>query len=410
MAGPGSVGSEGFSRRRFVGAAGLGAAAAGAIAAGLGGAPRPAAAAPPSDDPGEPADTVDFDGAHQAGIATPPQDHARLVGLDLAEGATRERVRNLMRVWTDDARRLCAGSAPLGSLEPEIAASPGALTVTVGLGPGFFERLGLQAERPAWLGELEHFAGDELEDRWGQTDLVLQLCGNDRLALSYASRHLLRAAAAIATTAWVQEGFLPTGGHGRGTPRNLFGQKDGTVNPRGDHELAEQVWIDSGPNWLMGGTAMVVRRISMDLDGWQALDRASRERALGRDLKDGAPLSGGGEFNDIDTAVLDERGLPKVDKFSHAARATPPRDKPGQRLLRRSYSYADTPVPGESGLVFVCFQKDPGEQFVPIQRRLAEADRMSEWFTHVGSAVYAVPRGAENRPGGFLAAGLLGAG
>ena len=114
MAGPDSVGSEGFSRRRFVGAAGFGAAAAGAIAAGLGGAPRPAAAAPPSGEPGEPADTVDFDGAHQAGIATPPQDHARLVGLDLAEGATRERVRNLMRVWTDDARRLCAGSAPLG--------------------------------------------------------------------------------------------------------------------------------------------------------------------------------------------------------------------------------------------------------------------------------------------------------
>ena len=43
--------------------------------------------------------------------------------------------------------------------------------------------------------------------------------------------------------------------------------------------------------------------------------------------------------------------------------------------------------------MFICFQKNPLRQFDPIQQRLDSADRLNEWITHIGSAVFAVPRG-----------------
>ena len=80
----------------------------------------------------------------------------------------------------------------------------------------------------------------------------------------------------------------------------MFGQKDGTVNPRSEEDFAAQVWIDEGPKWAQGGTAMVVRRIRMNVDTWEKLDRSSRENAVGRKLDTGAPLTGEEEFDAAD--------------------------------------------------------------------------------------------------------------
>ena len=82
--------------------------------------------------------------------------------------------------------------------------------------------------------------------------------------------------------------------------------------------------------------------------------------------------------------------------------------EPHERILRQPYAYDDAPAPGErtnTGLVFVSFQADPVRQFLPIQRRLAEADLMNIWTTPLSSGVYAVLPGA--RPGEPLGADLL---
>ena len=80
------------------------------------------------------------------------------------------------------------------------------------------------------------------------------------------------------------------------------------------------------------------------------------------------------------------------------------------RILRRGYSFTDgiDPVTGEldAGLFFICFQRDPREQFVPVQRRLAENDALNEYIRHVGSGVFASRRACSR--GGYVGETLLG--
>ncbi|KQB86508.1 Dyp-type peroxidase [Corynebacterium lowii] len=363
--------------------------------------------------------TVDFDGPHQAGIATPEQAHLNLVAFSVQEGTDKQALKRLLRLWTEDARELCAGRTPRGSLEPELTSRPANLTITCGFGPRFFDLAGIAYRRPEWLAPLPSFSQDRLDERWGQSDLVLQICGDDPFTVAHAMRNMVRSGSDYADVAWLQQGFVsangPSAGQGnnRGeTKRNLFGQKDGTINPRGEEELADQVWIDEGEPWQRGGTAMVVRRIQMHMDEWEKLDRSSREVVVGRTLDSGAPLSGGEEHTPADFEARDGYGLPAIDPNSHMARATAPADHPEQKILRRPYNWDIAPEPGaedrsNSGQIFICFQKNPMVQFTPIQQRLDEADRLNQWITHIGSAVYFIPPGTDAGRGDFWGAELL---
>ena len=60
----------------------------------------------------------------------------------------------------------------------------------------------------------------------------------------------------------------------------------------------------------------------------------------------------------------------------------------------------------DAGLIFAAYQRDPARQFVPVQRRLAEADAMNPWITTIGSAVFAMLPGVPE--GGYLGQNLLG--
>jgi deferrochelatase/peroxidase EfeB len=42
----------------------------------------------------------------------------------------------------------------------------------------------------------------------------------------------------------------------------------------------------------------------------------------------------------------------------------------------------------------VCFQRDPTRQFLPIQRRLSERDRLAEYIEATGGGLFAIPPGA----------------
>jgi dye decolorizing peroxidase len=334
-----------------------------------------------------------FHGPRQAGVDDVPQAFATWVALDLAPGADRDTVRRLMSVWTDDIARLMAARGTRTDLEPELAQRSSGLTVTAGWGPGAFTAAAVPA--PSWLRPLPGFSIDRLEDRWSGGDLVLQVAAECPVTLSHAVRRLVTGAAPMAVQRWVQRGFRETMvDHGAQRMRNLFGQVDGTVNPDPARPEDEAVVWDDGSVWRRDATAMVVRRIAMDLDGWDRADRRSREHAVGRRLSDGAPLTGGGELSPPDLEARGPDGFPVIDTFSHMRRAMPA--TPHERFLRRPYSYDDPPDAGgvsNTGLVFVAFCADPVRQFLPVQERLAEADLLNLWTTPIGSAVFAVVPG-----------------
>jgi dye decolorizing peroxidase len=334
-----------------------------------------------------------FRGAHQAGILEAPPPAAAFVAFDLTDGADRDAVRRLLTVWTDDIERLMAGRATLTDLEPELAAVPASLTVTVGVGPRVAGLAG--AEVPAWLAPLPAFPQiDRLEDSWSGGDLLLQVCADSPTTVAHAQRRLTTSVADLATVRWVQRGFREPF-EGPGVPmRNLFGQVDGTVQPDVTGLDAGLLWVgDEGPSWLRGGSSVVVRRIGMRLDDWDRVDRASRENAIGRRLDTGAPVTGGTVDSPADLEATDELGFHVVDDGAHLRRAHA--TAPHERFLRRPYSYDDgAGGEGRSGLVFVAYQADPVRQFVPVQRRLAEMDLLNVWTVPVGSAVFAVLPGA----------------
>jgi dye decolorizing peroxidase len=392
-----------------------GAAALGGAALALGGraawdaaTPGPAPAPAPAPDAAGTA-TVPFRGPHQAGVATPAPAFAAFVAFDLLPGADRDALVRLMRIWTDDAERLTAGRPGLADTEPELAAVPASLTVTVGYGPGVFTAAGLDERRPSWLAPLPAFTVDRLQDTWSGGDLVLQVCADDELTVSHAVRLLTKDARTFVTVRWVQRGFRRSPGTTSPgtTMRNLMGQVDGTRNldPATEPDLLWQP--DDSGEWLAGGTSMVVRRIAIDLDTWDELDRTGREEAMGRRLDTGAPLTGTHEHDEPDLDATGPNGFGVISSVAHIRRARAA--EPHERFLRRPYNYDVPPPPGrlsDSGLVFVTFQADPVRQLVPVQRRLDEADMLNLWTTPVGSAVFAVPPGVS--PGRHLGQDLLG--
>lgn len=385
------------SRRRMLaaGAALLGGAAAGAVAATA--ADALSEPSPPSLPGAFGADVVPFHGAHQAGVETPQQSHTWFVGLDLRPGQTVADMRRLMALWTDDAVRLTAGTAALADLESELATTPSRLTITLGLGSGFFSSLDLDAQRPPSLKPLPAFAVDRLDGRWPATDVLLQIGSDDVMTVSHAVRVLTRGARSFVDPAWVQRGFVRSRGVAPAgtTPRNLMGQVDGTSNPApGTAELDRTVWSADGPSWWHGGTMLVLRRIRMELDTWERLGRTDREMAIGRRLPDGSPLAGGGEHAQVDLEAVGADGLLVVPELAHVRQAKARHDS--ERMLRRGYTYDDSPGAAsvsDVGLLFAAYVADVDRQFVPVQRRLEAADLLNKWTTPVGSAVYALPPG-----------------
>lgn len=356
-------------------------------------------------------DVEPFHGAHQAGVATPPQAHALFVALDLRPQpgrSARETLTAILKLWSVDAARLTQGAPALADTEPELARHPARLTVTVGMGSPVFDRIGLAHRRPRSADALPAFSTDRLDPRWCGGDLLLQICADDPVAVAHASRVLLKNVRAMTTQRWRQTGFRNAAGSGRpgGSMRNLMGQVDGTANITDPAAFDRLVWDDGAQQpWFAGGTILVVRRIRAEMDAWDELDRASKELTVGRRLDSGAPLTGQRE-SDVPDLDATENGIPVIPPNAHIALARHRTD--GEQFLRRPYNFDDPPPTGEttdSGLIFAAYQRDPASQFTPVQQRLAEADALNAWITTVGSATFAILPGVED--GGFLGQSLL---
>ena len=305
-------------------------------------------------------------GTHQPGIATPRLDHVAFAAFDV-----RGDVREVLAAWTRVGEELLSD----------------ALTVTIGLGPGVFER----GQRPMALRPLPAFPKDALEPGLSGGDLMVQVCAATAEDAA-AGLDAVTAAGDGATVRWRQAGSLRRGPKDRpdGTPRDPLGFRDGTHNLRRGRDLDRYVWVERGDRTAMvGGTYLVVRRIEIALDAWQALELTAQERIVGRRKASGAPP---GEQREFDPAPLEA-----FPEGSHVRLASP-RTNLVPPMLRRSYGLDD-------GLLFLAYVRDPARQFVPVQRRLAEHDGLNRYAKHTGSAVFAIPPGA--RPGGFVGQDLL---
>lgn len=355
--------------------------------------------------------TEPFHGEHQSGVATAPQAHAQFIALDLVAHATRsprDTLGAVLKLWTADAERLSQGRPALADTEPELAYQPARLTVTVGLGPAVFERMGLGHLRPASLTELPEFGTDRLDPAWCGGDICLQICSDDPVAVAHASRVLLKNTRTMTRQRWRQNGFRNAHGSNQsgGSMRNLMGQVDGTANLHDDSAFNRHVWDDgSSQPWFAGGTILVLRRIRAEMDTWDEMDRSSKEFVIDRRLETGGPLTGQQEFDEPDlTASVN--GIPVIPPNAHIALARHRNDD--EQFLRRPYNYDDAPVVGEttnSGLLFAAYQRSPARQFVPVQERLSGADALNQWVTTIGSATFAMLPGVQ--PGGYLGETLL---
>lgn len=341
--------------------------------------------------------TIPFDGHVQSGIEQPPQAHLEMLGLNLKPEVDKAGLIELMKELTPTARQLTQGNPIPNFLAPEMVAVTANLTITCGFGERIFDLIGRSDLKPEGLHDIPKFKRDMLQEKWGQTDLVFQICCDDPGTLFAAGRLLLEKAADKATLKWMQKGFTYAYGSApRGTtPRNPFGQVDGTINPENSEEFNEQVWLDGEGEtaYLDGSSIMVLRRIENFLDPWQLLDRPARERVIGRNLTDGGPLSGGGEHDEEDMEAKDAEGNYLIDRRSHLALSREHEEDGSDKLRRRAFAYDDMPEPGQSdltnsGLVWVSFQRNPDKQFTVIQNRLDAHDLLNKFVSHIGSAVY----------------------
>jgi deferrochelatase/peroxidase EfeB len=372
-----------------------------------------------------------FHGEHQAGILTPAQDRLHFAAFDVTAG-TRTELVALLRAWTEAAAAMTAGR-PVGGGAPAAydapppdtgeatGLPPSRLTLTFGFGPSLFrdadgrDRFGIADRQPAALRRLPHFPGDLLDRTRSDGDLCVQACADDPQVAVHAVRNLSRIAFGTAALRWAQLGFGRTSSTSTSqqTPRNLFGFKDGTANLKAeDGDTAEHVWVRRGDDrpadWLAGGSYLVARRISMHVETWDRTSLREQEMLVGRDRREGAPLSGGGEHSAPDFAIRGSDDRPLIPMDAHVRLAHPSRNG-GARMLRRGYSFTDGNDPLgrlDAGLFFVAFVRDPDRQYVPMQNRLARQDGLMEYLQHTGSALFAVPPGV--RRGGFVGEGLFG--
>ena len=424
----GRAGDDGAGPRRRVSRRWLlGAAGAGALATGAG-----VAVATRAADAGEPSTPTDasggypFHGVHQAGIVTPAQDRLHFAAFDVTTHDRTELVQLLER-WTEAAARMTRGEdagtygamngppdAPPDDTGEAYGLPPSGLTLTFGFGPTLFtaadgtDRFGLASSRPQALIDLPHFPRDDLDPERTGGDLCVQACANDPQVAVHAIRNLARIAFGVASVRWSQLGFGRTSSTSTDqvTARNLFGFKDGTANLKAQDraKLDRHVWVaeedDPGARWMAGGSYLVARRINMHIEPWDRTSLREQEAIIGRDKREGAPLSGGTEFTAVDLAATGPHG-PEVPLDSHV-RLAHPTENGGVELLRRGYNFTDgTDGLGrlDAGLFFLAYMREPVRQYVPMQTKLARDDALSEYLQHTGSAIFAVPPGVRDERG-----------
>ena len=133
----------------------------------------------------------------------------------------------------------------------------------------------------------------------------------------------------------------------------------------------------------------------MTIEVWDRQPLGDQEAFVGRSKGTGAPLSGGGEFDELDFDMPGSNDQPVIATDAHV-RQVHPDFNDGARMLRRGYNFVDgsDAIGGlDAGLFFLAFVRNPDTHFIPIQTQMAKADALMEYLKVKGSALFAVPPG-----------------
>ena len=392
-----------LDRRWFIQSAGAGIAGATVI----GGASDPAGATTPqlTPQPSVPAGDatlapVSFHGPHQAGILTPKPPAALFAAFDVVASSPSE-LKELFQVLTSQARFLTAGGSPpdlgtgsppsdSGILGPVVPAD--ALTVTLSLGSTLFDdRFRIADRKPRHLTRMEPFPNDDLDPTQCHGDLMLQICAGSLDTTVHALRLLAKHTRGGMQARYRVDGFTSPP-RPDGVPRNLLGFNDGIANPRVQTpELANVLlWAGSDePIWAHGGSYQVVRIIRMFVEFWDRVSLEEQENMIGRRRDNGAPLTGN-EQDDVPDYANDPTG--EVIPLTAHIRLANPRtaDTSLSQILRRGFNYDrgfDNVGNLDMGLIFVCYQQDPGRQFITVQNRLA-SEPLVDYISPIGGGYF----------------------
>jgi deferrochelatase/peroxidase EfeB len=335
---------------------------------------------------------------HQAAITRPPCRATSTVAFDVI-AADRAELRDLLRTITDRAVALTTGGRPAptgiaappadsGVLGPSIPGDD--LLVTLGVGASLFDsRFELSDRKPVALQPMHTFPNDELDPKWCHGDLSLQLCAEDTDTVLHALRDIARHTRGGMQIRWRMDGFSSKP-RPSGTPRNMFGFKDGIANPT-DPEL---LFAGPGePTWAKNGSYQVIRLIRMLVEFWDRVSLSEQETMFGRSRDSGAPLGAGGEQEVPDYS--DDPAGDVIPLTSHMRLANPrTAHTDGNQLRRRAYNY-DNGVDGagnlDMGQIFTCYQRDLMKQFHTVQTRLVDEPLVDYITPYGGGYFFALP-------------------
>nr|WP_231375874.1 Dyp-type peroxidase [Corynebacterium aquatimens] len=366
---------------------------------------------------------IPFSGEHQAGIITPMQNNMHFAAFDVDEEIDRDDLIDLLTRWTKASRRLTMGgdvtakgafgggeNFPPDDSGEAVDLGPSGLTITFGFGKNLFRKqFGLEGKLPKEFTDMPKMTNDFTDQDHSHGDICIMACANDPQVAGHAIRNLTRLGVPDAVLRWTQIGFGRASVTSREekTPRNLFGQKDGTANIRSDETdtLNEHVWIpeNSSQSWAAGGSYMTVRRIRMLTEIWDTLQLQEQERVTGRDKHEGAPLSGGDEFTEPDFDAKDERGLPKIDHESHLFNVHPNQNG-GIKMLRRAFNFIDgSDEQGRllAGLFFIGFTKTV-DRFATVHQSMSRDMMFVEYCKTTNTGTYLVPPGIGDGDDDFI--------
>ena len=190
-------------------------------------------------------DEISFYGKHQSGISTPVQKNVYFAVLEL-HSENKEEVMEMFKEWTDYTEKMMKGELIAPELKNHllppvdtgetVGLNPYRLTVTFGISPTFLDKLKLDSKKIEEFKDLPHFPRDQIKERYKGGDICIQACADDAQVAFHAVRNLVRKGRTLITLKWSQSGFLPIG-NGKETPRNLFGFKDGTENPKNENDF-----------------------------------------------------------------------------------------------------------------------------------------------------------------------------
>lgn len=265
------------------------------------------------------------------------------------------------------------------------------VTVTIAYGHSLFvdrngnDRFGIGFRKPKNLKLIPKFPGDEFDAIDSICDLLI-LVASDHPYINvattrYFAEYVNKKFSKITGSAEVKNVFMVKSvqqGFGRPDSREFLKFNDGIDNLRANIDLEKLVYVDENsnePEWCIGGSYMVYKKIREMMPVWEAFSKSTQEGIIGREKDSSLPLSKKKEgIKNLTPVYPDLKDSADGPLNAHIRKVQPRRPNPdlfgendlNRRFLRRPYPFFDgVDEHGNSinGLHFIAFMKSIQNQF-----------------------------------------------